>query len=132
MATGKNSTRPTKVGDVLKHEYDACSGYVRQNVTVTIPTDGLSVGAVLENTTDAARYILVDAANVANASAVLLDVTVYDSLPAGDYSLAVLVRGPSIVADDSLTFAADVDTPTERAAAIEALASRGILTKEQV
>ena len=131
-STGLISTRPTKIGDVLKHEYMPCSGYCRVLATVAVPADGLSVGAVLENTTDTARWTLVDAANVGNAAAVLLDERVYDDLAAGDHELAILVRGPSIVADDSLTYAADVDTDAERVSAEEALKSQGILTLDQV
>lgn len=131
-STGLLGSRPTKVGDVLKHEYMPCTGYTRALATVTVPSGGLSVGAVLENTTDTTKYTLVNAANVTNAAAVLIDERVYDDLDAGDHTLAILLRGPSQVADDSLTFAADVDTPTERQSAYDALADEGIIVLSQV
>lgn len=131
-STGLLGSRPTKVGDVLKHEYMPCTGYCRALATVTVPSGGLSVGAVLESTSVAGKYTLVAAATVANADAVLVDERVYDDLAAGDHSLAILVRGPSQVADDSLTFAADVDTPAERQSAYDALAAAGIIVLPQV
>lgn len=133
MATGLIDTRPTKVGDVLKHEYDPCTGYCREVVTVAVPAGGLSIGAVLENTTSATVYNLVNAANVANANAIIIDTLVNDETTVGgNFSLAVLKRGPAQVADDSLTFAADVDTPAERQAAYDALLSEGIEVLQQV
>lgn len=133
MATGLIDTRPTKVGDVLKHEYDPCTGYCREVVTVAVPAGGLSIGAVLENTTSSTVYNLVNAANVSNASAVLIDTLVNDDTTVnGNFSLAVLTDGPSQVADDSLSFAADVDTPAERQSAFDALETQGIKVLQQV
>lgn len=129
-STGLIATRPTKVGDVIKHEY-LDKGYTRIDATVTV-VDGMSVGAVLESTSVAGKYTLVAAATVANADGVLVDEKVYDDLAAGDHVLAVLVRGPSVVADKSLTFAADVDTDNEKQAAYSALEAAGIVVKAQV
>ena len=87
------TTRKTKVGDVLKHEYMPTTGYCRQEVTVTVAAN-MPVGAVLE--LSAGKYVWVVKANVANAVAVLVDDRVYDKA-AGDHKLVVLVRGPSQV-----------------------------------
>lgn len=134
MATGLIASRPTKVGDVLKHEYDPATGYCRELVTVTVPAAGLPVGAVLESTSVSGKYNLVAVATTANADAVLIDVRVNDeTVVDGDFELAVLTRGPAQVADESLTFAADIDTPAEREAAFAALtAATGIEVLQQV
>lgn len=130
-STGLIATRQTKVGDVLKHEYVPSSGYTRELATVTV-TSGMEVGAVLESTSVAGKYTLVAAATAGNADGVLIDERVYDDLAAGDHTLAVLVRGPAVVANDSLSFAADVDTDPEKQAAFDALKAAGILVFEQV
>lgn len=134
MATGLIASRPTKIGDVLKHEYDPCTGYCRKLGTVTVPAGGLSIGAVLESTSVAGKFTLVAEATTANADAVLIDVRVNDeTVVGGDFELAVLTRGPAQVADDSLTFAADIDTPAKREAAFAALTeSTGIEVLQQV
>lgn len=128
---GRLTARQTKVGDVLKNEYDPASGYCRELVTVRVPAGGLSVGAVLEATSVSNVYVLIVAAQTANAAGVLVDDNVYN-LSAGDHSLAVLTRGPAIVADDSLTYGSDIDTGPERTAVQTALATRGIRTFVQV
>ena len=134
MATGQLNTRPTKVGDVLKHEYTPCTGYCRELVTVTVPAGGLEVGAILESTSVAGKYTLVAVATTANADGVLIDNRVDDELTVGaDFELAVLVRGPAQVADKSLSFAADVDTDPEKQAVFTALkANTGIEVLVQV
>ena len=119
MTTGLIDTRPTKVGDVLKFEYEPSTGYTREEVTVTV-TEGMEVGAVLESTSVAGKYTLVAVATTADADGVLVDNSV-NELAAGDATLAVLVRGPAGVADKSLTYAADVDTDVEKAAVWTAL-----------
>lgn len=133
MATGLIDTRPTKVGDVLKHEYAPSTGYCRKEVTVTVPAGGLSVGAVLESTSVAGKYTLVAAATVGDADAVLIDTRVNDDATVdGDFTLAVLLRGPAQVADKSLSFAADVDTAGEKQDAYDALEAVGIEVLTQV
>lgn len=127
-STGLIATRQTKVGDVLKHEYVPSSGYTRELATVTV-TAGMEVGAVLESTSVSGKYTLVADLTQADADAVLIDERVYDDLEAGDHTLAVLVRGPAIVANDSLSFNADVADPT---VALAALKAAGILVFEQV
>jgi len=135
MATGQIGTRGTKVGDVLKNEYDPQSGYCREDVVVTV-TAGMEVGAVLESTSVAGKYTLVTVATTANADGVLLDESIYavdqTSLPA-DFTLAVLTDGPSQVSDGALSYGADVDTQPEIDAVITALVGNtGIKTRPQV
>jgi hypothetical protein len=135
MATGKISERKTKVGDVLKHEYMPSAGVTREEVTVTIPAGGIEVGAVLESTSVAGKYTVVAVATTANADAVLIDDRVWDTTTyaPGDHSLVCLVRGPAKVADESLTFNADVDTQNEKDAVYAALtANTGIVVAPQV
>lgn len=121
------ATRKTKVGDVLKHEYAPTTGYCRVEATVTVAAN-MPVGAVLELV--AGKYVWVVKANVANASAVLVDDRVYDKA-AGDATLVVLVRGPAQVGRSKLSFAnavvsADID------AAAAALAAKGIEVVKQI
>lgn len=133
MATGLIASRPTKIGDVLKHEYLPSTGYCRAVGTVVVPSEGLPIGAVLESTSVAGKYTLVAEATLSNADAILIDVTANEGATVdGDFELAVLLRGPSQVADDSLTFAADVATPAERQTAYDALLTAGIEVLEQV
>lgn len=132
MATGLIDTRPTKVGDVVKHEYTPSTGYCRKEVTVTVPAGGLSVGAVLESTSVEGKYTLVAALTAGDADAVLVDTRVNDdAVVDGDFTLAVLLRGPAQVADKSLTFNSDV-TSTEAATAHESLEAVGIEVLTQV
>lgn len=122
MATGVIDTRPTKVGEVLKHEYEPSTGYCRREVTVTVPAGGLQIGAVLESTSVSGKYTLVANATQADADAVLLDTRVNDdTVVGGDFTLAVLVKGPAQVRGASLSFNADVTNPAVAHAALEAL-----------
>jgi hypothetical protein len=122
MATGVIDTRPTKVGEVLKHEYVPSTGYCRREVTVTVPAGGLKIGAVLESTSVSGKYTLVANLTQADADAVLIDTRVNDDTTVGgDFTLAVLVKGPAQVRGDSLSYNADVADPSTAIAALEAL-----------
>jgi hypothetical protein len=135
MPTGKISERPTKIGDVLKHEYMPSTGYCREMVTVTVPAGGISVGAVLESTSVPGKYTLVTVATGGNADGVLIDDSVWDTdtYDGADFTLAVLTRGPSIVGDLNLSYGADVDTPAEKDTVNAALtANAGIKVDPQV
>lgn len=126
------ASRPQKLGNVVKYEQGSEHGFCREVKTITL-TPTSAIGDVLyDNTTTLA---LVDAANVASAEAILVDNDVYTLRPdtgTADVDLAVLVRGDAIVAEQALTYAADVNTPAERAAAAAALEALGILAREQV
>ncbi len=135
MSTGLVGSRDTKVGDVLKYELDPHTGYCRVDAVVTVPVGGLSVGAVLENVSVGGKFTLVALATTANANGVLIDSAINDSDTydvGGDFTLAVLVRGPSQVADKSLTYNADVASAPQKAAvnvALTANASIEVLTQ---
>lgn len=95
-------TRGKKIGNVLKQELWTESGWCRKTITVTV-TSTMAVGAVLEETSVSGKGTLVVTATAANASAILIDESVYD-LAAGDHSLVVLYQGPSIVALNALSY----------------------------
>lgn len=95
-------TRGKKIGNVLKQELWTESGWCRKTITVTV-TSTMAVGAVLEETSVGGKGTLVVTATAANASAILIDETVYDKA-AGDHSLVVLYQGPSIVAKNALSY----------------------------
>lgn len=123
------ATDTQRVSNVVKHEYDPSSGYCRDERMVAVVT-GMKVGAVVDNATNAA---LVTVANTANASHVVIDPTVVEkALAPGNYKLLVLSRGPVILADDALSYGADVDTDPEKAAINAVLAAKGMLVEEQI
>ncbi|MCP4341359.1 MAG: hypothetical protein GY799_21390 [Desulfobulbaceae bacterium] len=95
-------TRPAKIGNVVKQEFWADSGWCRKTVTVTV-TSGMEIGAVLEETSVGGKGTLVVTATAANASCILIDKDVYTT-GTGDHSLVVLYKGPSIVAKNALTY----------------------------
>lgn len=126
------ATRPQKIGNVVKYEEGTNHGYCREMISVLL-TPTSENGDVLRD--NAGTFELVDAANVANAAAILIDNDVYDLRPdtgTATVEVAALVRGDAIVAEQALNYAADVDTPAERAAAAAALEALGILAREQV
>jgi hypothetical protein len=124
------ATRKTKLGDVLKAEEMAEHGFVREERLVTVTT-GMEIGAVLEETSVAGKATLVVVATTADTSAVLIDPEV-DNKTAGDHTLVCLVRGDAIVAKDSLTYGADIDTDPEKDAVIAVLEALGIVVRDQV
>lgn len=136
MATGLIGARGTKVGDVLKDEYKAYTGYTREDAVVTVTAD-MEVGAVLESTSVAGKYTLTTVATGGNADGVLIDSEVYNIDPAtvfpADFTLAVLVDGPAQVSKEALSFGADVDTQPEIDTVVAALeANTRIKAKQRV
>ena len=103
MANNAVLTRGKKIGNVLKQELWAESGWCRKTIPVTITT-GMAVGAVLELTTDTALGTLVVTATAANAVCILIDETVYDQTVGDEIELVVLYQGPSIVAINGLSY----------------------------
>lgn len=130
MATGLVSTRPTKVGDVIKHEYLPSTGYCRILGVVAVPAAGIAVGTVVEKTSVEGKWTPVVTATAADAAAIVVDTTVNDSSTKdGDFLLALLNRGPAQVADASLSFGAI--TPAAKLTAFAALTAKGIEVLEQ-
>lgn len=126
------ATRADKLGNLVKYEQGTNHGYCRENLTVTL-TPTSAIGDVLYD--NAGNLALVDVANTNNASAVLVDTTVYDLRPStgtSNVTMAVMVRGDAILADDALNYAADVDTANEKAAVNAVLEGLGILVRTQV
>lgn len=125
------ATRKPLYGNVVKHEYAREHGFCREAVTVNVAGGvELSVGSVLGVV--AGKYVPrnpagTDGSEVA-AAIVAENKTVGDAV---DVSVAVLVRGPSIVAKQGLVFdvahnAGEIDT------AVAEIESLGIVVREQV
>ncbi len=126
------ANRPQKIGNVVKYEQGTEHGYCREVISVLL-TPTSENGDVLRD--NGGTYELVNAANVANAAAVLIDNDVYDLRPesgTATVEVAALVRGDAVVAEQALNYAADVNTPAERADAAAALEALGILARTQV
>lgn len=125
------STRETKASDLVKYEQGSEHGYCRETKVVTL-TPTSAIGDVLRD--DAGDLVLVNAANTANAEAVLVDPAVYTKRPASgtaDVELAVLVRGGSIVVGEQLKYNADINTDAEITALHAVLEGKGILVRKQ-
>lgn len=126
------ATREDKLGALLKYEEAPEHGYCRKELSVTLsPTS--EIGDVLRD--NAGNYVLVDVANTANASAILIDTNVYSLRPStgtANVTVTCLVRGSAIVVDDMLNYAADVDLQAEKDAVNAVLEGLGILVRSQV
>lgn len=122
-------TAPAHLGDLVKREFDA--NYCRE--TVTLKPGDYSLGAVLGRITATGAYTLSPAASTAGlegaeiACAVLLD-----AASGTDTSTVVLVRGPVIVADSALVFAATITTTVAKSAKQDQLAAHGIVVRQAV
>lgn len=120
------ATRKPLLGNLVKTEYAREHGFCREIVNVKVAGGvELSVGSVLA--VDAGVYAPKGTSDVA-AAIVLENKTVGDDV---DTPVAVLVRGPAIVAKQALVFdvahnAGQVNT------AIAEIESLGIVVREQV
>lgn len=119
------ATDTQRLSMVIGHEYEPAHAYCREKVTVTV-VSGMKIGAVLDSS-----GALVTVANTANAAYVLIDESVKDLTP-GSYSLLVLARGPVILKDAGLSYAADVDTANEKAAVNAVLKTKGMIVETTV
>jgi hypothetical protein len=123
-------TAPAHLGDLVKREFDA--NYCRETVTLHAGTD-YPLGAVLGRITATGAYTLSPEASTAGlegseiACAVLLD-----AASAADTSAVALVRGPVIVADSALVFAATITTTLVKTAKQDQLAVHGIVVRQAV
>lgn len=123
-------TASAHLGDLVKREFDA--NYCRETVTLHAGTD-YPLGAVLGRITATGAYTLSPAASTAGlegaeiACAVLLD-----AASGTDTSTVVLVRGPVIVADSALVFAATITTTLAKTAKQDQLAAHGIVVRQAV
>lgn len=114
-----------RLSAVIAHEYEPAVAYCRDVIDVTVVA-GMKIGAVLNNV-----GALVTVATTANASFVLIDERVKDLAP-GTHKLLVLARGPVILKDYALTYAADVDTDVEKAAVHAALKAKGLIVEKAI
>jgi hypothetical protein len=125
-------TASAHLGDLVKREFDA--NYCRETVTLHAGTD-YPLGAVLGRITATGAYTLSPAASTAGlegaeiACAVLLDAA---SAVGTDTSAVALVRGPVIVADSALVFAATITTTVAKSAKQDQLAAHGIVVRQAV
>lgn len=128
-------SRGTKFGDVVKYEEGMSHGICRRTETVQL-TSTSQIGDVLYN--NSGVWQLVDAANISATGGlvVLIDNDVYECRPESgtqNETMAVLYRGTAVLADDSLNFAADIDTDAERQQAYAVLEGQnGIEVEQQV
>lgn len=117
-------TRSNKVGSVLKKELWTEDRYCRKNVSVDTTTAGadkMDIGTVLYQNDKTGDYIeLADAFEpTLDNIAILIDEQVQDVADGGTATLAVLHRGPAVVA--GITYGAATDSGAEAIAALEAL-----------
>lgn len=130
------STRKPLLGNLVKHEYAREHGFCREVVTVNVAADTeLSVGSVLGKVTATGKYVPVNAAAVVGqeGAEVAAAIVVENKSVAAttDTDVAVLVRGPAIVAEGGLVF--DVaHTAVQIATAVGELESLGIVVRKQV
>jgi len=120
-------TEPTRIGDVLKREFDQ----LHNREQVTIDTGNLVCGTVLGKITASGKYVLHDNAAAdgsQNAAAVLLQDADASS---ADVTAVALVRGPAVVALGKLTFKSGI-TEGNKTAAVAALAALGIVARTTV
>lgn len=127
------ATRSTKLSQVLAFEEEAEYGYCREVATVTVAA-GMDVGAVLVKSSG--KYVWINATAAAGdlsaGVAVLVDhYAGVNKLAAGDYQLAVLVRGPAGITSKSLTYSGAVNA-AGKAAVVAQLAKQGIVDRVQV
>jgi hypothetical protein len=127
------ATRKPLLGNLLKHEYARDHGFCREVVTVNIGSDtDLSVGSVLGKVTATGKYTVSDPKAVDGSEVVAAIVVENKSVTAStDTSVAVLVRGPAIVAKQALVFDVAHDAG-QTATAISEIESLGIVVREQV
>jgi hypothetical protein len=114
-----------RLSAVIAHEYEPAVAYCRDVVEVTV-VEGMQIGAVL---TDAGALVAV--ATTDDAAYVLIDERVKDLAP-GAHNLLVLSRGPVILKDSGLSYAADVDTAPEKAAVNAVLKAKGLIVEKTV
>lgn len=127
------ATRKPKIGNLVKHEYAREYGYCREVVVSNITAGAdLSVGSVLGKITATGKYVPRDPAAVDGSEVAAAVVVENKTIPAAtDTDIAVIVRGPSILADGALVFDVAHDA-AQKAAAIAEIESLGVVVRTQV
>lgn len=121
------------VGNVVKQQLWAGTGYVQTEITVNDTAGTLLVGTVLGKVTATGKYkravqSAVDGSEVA-AAIVTTEVAI---LGATDKAMVALTRGPSRVSKAGLVLDASYNTAPELAAVYASLESLGIQVLETV
>lgn len=127
------ATRKPLLGNVVKLEYAREHGFCREVVEVLVDSDtDLSIGSVLGKVTSTGQYAprdpdATDGSEV--AAAIVVENKSVTASTATD--VAVIVRGPAIVAADGLVY--DVThTTTQIEEAVAEIESLGVVVREQV
>lgn len=126
----------TRFSALVKHEYEAATGFCRESVVINDAAAVLRVGAVMGKVTATGKYKLSASAAtdgsqnpagvlVADGNGYSTDITVAANT---DTKALVLARGPVIVADAAL----QLGTGTTLAAASAALKALGIIVEVAV
>jgi hypothetical protein len=121
------------LGNLVKHEYAREHGFCREVVTVNVAADTeLSVGSVLGKVTATGKYTVSDAAAVDGSEVAAAIVVENKSVAATtDTEVAVIVRGPAIIAKQALVFDVAHDAG-QIATAVAEIQSLGVVVREQV
>jgi hypothetical protein len=127
------ATRKPLLGNVLKHEYSPEHGYCREVVTVNVAAaTELSNGSVLGKVTATGKYVPRDPDAVDGSEVAAAVVVENKSVTATtDTDVAVIVRGPAILATTGLVFDVAHDA-TQQAAAISEIEALGIVVRQGV
>ena len=127
------STRKPLLGNLVKHEYAREHGFCREVVTVNVAADTeLSVGSVLGKVTATGKYLPSDPAAVDGSEVAAAIVVENKSVAATtDTEVAVIVRGPAIIAKQALVFDVEHDAG-QIATAVAEIQSLGVVVREQV
>jgi hypothetical protein len=133
------ATSTNRFSQVVKHEYEPSLAFCRDVIVINDVAATLKTGAVLGKVTATGKYKLVDSAAVdgsQNAAAVIIsdnagmsrDITI---AAATDTTVVAITRGPVIVAKESLSFAANVNSG-QQVTALAQLKALGILAETQL
>ena len=128
------ATRKKTLGNVLKYETASEHGYCREVVTVnTVGATELSVGSVVGKITASGKYVPRDPAAVDGSEVSAGMVTENKSVAAAtDTEVAVIVRGPSILAEGGLVFDVAHDAGQTATAIAELNALNGVIVRTSV
>ena len=122
-------TEQKRVGDWLKGEPDGIVDYCREKVTI-LAGESLVTGTVLGKITSSGKYVGYDVAATdgsQNAAAILYTDRI-DGSTSADQIATAIVRGPCVISDAGLSWAADV-VSGDKTAALAALKALGIINR---
>lgn len=126
-------SRAPRLGNLVKAETMIEHGFCREAVTVNVASaTDLSVGSVLGKVTATGKYVPRDPAGVDGSEVAAAVVIENKSVAATtDTDVAVIVRGPAIVAKDALVFDVAHDA-AQTATAISEIEALGVVVRTQV